>query len=176
MTVLRKNFKVERFAQWKYLVFNLLRVYQASNLSIYIAIEAYISKTSPFDICKNRQRQEMEIIPDKTRTHSINNWLIEHLWTWFFLQIACIANHASAKVGNLTISSLVTANKCLAELKALSPKITSLSLKEIANISHLTFLEESQRKSSWGQIDYIPGIIFPVDISARIIWSIGKAF
>ena len=71
------------------------------------------------------------------------------------------ASHLQQMVGRLTVSSLVTANKALAEIKALDPSIVYKCPKELDLPSYLAFPDASQGRGAYGQTDYISGVYIP---------------
>lgn len=113
-------------------------------------------------LCRDRQKQQIQ---NCTRQEQ-NKFLLltsslNFLWHGVFSQAAFITSHLQPAVENLTIWNLVSANKCLIKLKAISPKIAYLAPKRIANTSYPAFADATHGKSFYGLTGYSSGIIFP---------------
>lgn len=87
-------------------------------------MEEYISKTSSIEICTEKQKQSNEnCTKQEKNAFPALTGLLNVLERSVFMQAAFTASHLCQEVENLMVSSLVAANMCVSELKALSPEI-----------------------------------------------------
>lgn len=161
-TAIAARFVVGRFLVDQPVVFNGLNIHRDGSGSVHYSMKDYFQSISPIDITRSRRKEQLspctpaEITSYLQLTGSLN-WLGHGALP----QAGFAASHLQQAVGRLTVSHIVTANKVLQELKALSPSATLLRPSSLTDPSYLALSDASQGSSSYGQTGYISGLYLP---------------
>ena len=157
-----RRFKVGRFLTEGTLVFNRLYIKQRPDRSIVASMQEYLDTIKPLEISRSRRKEQKE----KCTEAEVKAFLgltgaLNYLGLGIIPQAAYVASHLQQSVSRLTVAHLCIANKCLAEIKSMTPELFYEAPIEFHNPSYLAFSDASQGKTSYGQTGYVSGIYIP---------------
>ena len=156
---IRDRFKVGRFQDDEHVIFNRLHISREGNGDITLGMEEYLSTIKPIELSRQRRKQQHDLCTTQETTDFLALTGSLNFLGHGVLPPACfIASHLQQCMGKLTVSHLCTANKCLHEMRSLTPALLYVKPQSITNPSYLGFSDASQGKTSYGQTGYVSGI------------------
>ena len=158
--LIKARFKVGRFQDDEQVIFNRLYISRQRDGEIKLSMEEYLSTIHPVKMYRQRRKQNHELCTDQENKDFLGLTVSLNFLGHGVLPQACfIASHLQQGLARLTVAHLHTANKCLQEMRALTPFINYVKPSQSPkSLTYLGLSDASQGKTSYGQTGYVSGI------------------
>lgn len=154
------RFEVGRFVLAQNLLLNRLHIHQDSDFSVSVNMHEYLDKIQPLEVPRTCRKQWTSPCSSDEFTRYLGlAGSLNFLGHGILPQASFAASYLQKRVGRLSVSHLVDANKVLNEIKSLDPSFRYLAPPTPAfEPCYLVFSDASQVSSSYGQTGHLSGL------------------